>query len=57
VDDQKNNSPGGTTNGLVFVSRDPAAAGNGTDEAFDDIVVSLSPNLLFNRMVAAGKLP
>lgn len=57
VDDQKNNSPGGTTNGLVFVSRDPAAAGNSTDEAFDDIVVSLSPNLLFNRMVAAGKLP
>jgi prepilin-type N-terminal cleavage/methylation domain-containing protein len=27
------------------------------DPAFDDLVVWLSPNILFNRMVAAGKLP
>ena len=25
--------------------------------AFDDLVVWISPNVLFNRMVAAGKLP
>lgn len=41
----------------VFISRpqtnNPAAAGG----EFDDIVVWLSPNILFNRMVAAGKLP
>ena len=41
----------------IFISRpqtdNPAAAGG----EFDDIVVWLSPNILFNRMVAAGKLP
>jgi len=57
VDDQKNNSINGTANGLVFVSRDPASPANNTDEAFDDIVVAISPNILFNRMVSAGKLP
>lgn len=33
-----------------FVSKIP-------DPGFDDIVVWLSPNLLFNRMIAAGRLP
>jgi hypothetical protein len=45
------------TNGdVVFVSHDaaPATAANGE---FDDLVVWLSPNILFNRMVAAGRLP
>lgn len=41
----------------TFVSRpytdNPAAPGG----AFDDIVTWISPNILFNRMVAAGKLP
>lgn len=46
------------TNGdPTFVSRkytdNPAAAGG----AFDDIVVWITPNILFNRMIAAGKLP
>jgi len=39
-----------------FVSRpmtDPSAAAG----EFDDIVTWLSPNILFNRMVAAGRLP
>lgn len=40
----------------VFVSHDPAPAGAANGE-FDDIVVWLSPNLLFNRMIAAGRLP
>ncbi len=34
-----------------FVSKDQVQNG------FDDLVVWLSPNILFNRMVAAGKLP
>ncbi|MBS4096333.1 MAG: prepilin-type N-terminal cleavage/methylation domain-containing protein [Sulfuricella sp.] len=40
----------------VFVShpRAEAAAANGE---FDDIIVWLSPNTLYNRMVAAGRLP
>jgi prepilin-type N-terminal cleavage/methylation domain-containing protein len=33
-----------------FVSRDP-------DPNYDDIVIWLSPNILFNRMIAAGRLP
>lgn len=39
-----------------FVSRTITAPGAGLAE-FDDIVVWVSPNILFNRMVAAGKLP
>lgn len=43
---------------ILFVSRVPQAAGaTGPGGEFDDIVVWLSPNILFNRMVAAGKLP
>ncbi len=40
----------------VFVSHTPtpSTAANGE---FDDLVIWLSPNILFNRMVAAGKLP
>jgi hypothetical protein len=44
--------------GTTFVSRtyqDTGATGTGGE--FDDIVVWLSPNILFNRMVAAGQLP
>lgn len=33
-----------------FVSREP-------DPAYDDLIVWLSPNILFNRMIAAGRLP
>ena len=43
--------------GIAYVSRtitENAAAPGGQ---FDDIVVWLSPNILFNRMVAAQKLP
>lgn len=39
-----------------FVSRSPSATGAPMGE-FDDIVTWLSPNILFNRMVQAGKLP
>lgn len=44
--DEIDNSNGGTT----FVSHDFAPT-------FDDLVVWISPNILFNRMVAAGRLP
>ena len=33
-----------------FISRDPSAD-------FDDIVVWLSPNILYNRLISAGRLP
>jgi prepilin-type N-terminal cleavage/methylation domain-containing protein len=39
-----------TSNDRVFVSTTPSAT-------FDDIVVWLSPNILYNRMIAAGRLP
>lgn len=40
----------------VFVSHDPSpnSAANGE---FDDLVAWLSPNILYNRMIAAGRLP
>ena len=36
--------------GITFVSHTPTPT-------FDDLVVWISPNILYNRMVAAGKLP
>jgi prepilin-type N-terminal cleavage/methylation domain-containing protein len=53
VDEKANMNPAGTT----YVARgasDNAALPGG---AFDDLVVWVSPNILFNRMVAAGRLP
>lgn len=40
----------------VFVSHEPTATGSSNGE-FDDIVTWLSPNILYNRMIAAGRLP
>ncbi|MPN54999.1 hypothetical protein SDC9_202678 [bioreactor metagenome] len=40
----------------VFVSHDATPAGNAGGE-FDDLVVWLAAPVLFNRMVAAGRLP
>ncbi len=45
-----------TDNDISFVSRVQTAVGTTAGE-FDDIGVWLSKNVLFNRMVAAGKLP
>jgi len=39
-----------------FVSHDPTPVGAANGE-FDDIVIWLSPNILYNRMIAAGRLP
>lgn len=48
-----------STSSTVFFSRTPAPAGTNSAQGgeFDDMVVWISPNILFNRMVAAGKLP
>lgn len=40
----------------VFVSHEPSPRSAAGGE-FDDIVVWLSPNILYNRMLAAGRLP
>lgn len=41
--------------GTRFISRPPGQAGPGGE--FDDLLAWLSPNILFNRMVAAQRLP
>jgi prepilin-type N-terminal cleavage/methylation domain-containing protein len=40
----------------AFVSHTQTAAGS-DDGEFDDIVIWLSPNILYNKMIAAGRLP
>jgi len=49
-DEAENPNPNSPDNDRVFVSHD-------FTPTFDDLVVWISPNILFNRMVAAGKLP
>ena len=43
--------------GTTFFSSDHTGRTANNDEDFDDLVIWLSPNILINRMVAAGKLP
>jgi prepilin-type N-terminal cleavage/methylation domain-containing protein len=50
ADEAENPNPNSVDNDSVFVSHT-------TTPTFDDLVVWISPNILFNRMVAAGKLP
>ncbi|TFW14825.1 type II secretion system protein [Massilia arenosa] len=50
--DERTNAMGG----IAFVTRPPSDARAPGGE-FDDLVVWLSPNVLFSRMVAAGALP
>lgn len=40
----------------LFVSRPLGASGSAGGE-FDDVIVWLSPNILYNRMIVGGKLP
>ena len=53
IDERTNAAPAG----IAFVAR--AATGNTAAPGgeFDDLVVWISPNILFNRMVSAGALP
>ena len=53
-DEDTNAAP--AADGKTFVSRTPTGPDAVTGE-FDDIVTWISPNVLFNRMVAAGRLP
>jgi len=49
-DEQENPTANSTDNDTVYVSATPSPT-------FDDMVIWLSPNILVNRMVSAGKLP
>ena len=40
---------------VLFVSRDPSSVPTGGE--FDDIVTWVSPNILYNRLISAGRLP
>jgi prepilin-type N-terminal cleavage/methylation domain-containing protein len=54
ADEAENPNANHTDTNKLYVSHTPSAtAGN----EFDDIVIWISPNVLVNRMVAAGKLP
>jgi prepilin-type N-terminal cleavage/methylation domain-containing protein len=50
ADEAENPNPNSADNDRVFVSHLPTPT-------FDDLVVWVSPNILYNRMVAAGTLP
>jgi hypothetical protein len=56
LDEAANPNANSANNDRVFVSHvpTPSSAPNGE---FDDIVTWLSPNVLYNRMIAAGRLP
>lgn len=56
TDEAANPNINSSNNDRVFVSHAPTAS-SATNGEFDDIVIWLSPNILFNRMVEAGKLP
>lgn len=53
-DEQANSPPAA---GTVFVSKNLTENTAATGGEFDDLVAWVSPNILFNRMVAAGRLP
>ena len=57
TDESRNPNPNTSlTPDRIFVSHTPTSIGSPNGE-FDDIVIWISPNILVNRMVAAGKLP
>jgi hypothetical protein len=59
VDEDANNTSA-TSSGspaTTFISRTYTNNTSAIGGEFDDLVVWISPNILFNRMVAAGKLP
>ena len=56
IDENANPNPNSADNNQTFVSHDRAGANNPNGE-FDDIVIWLSPNIIYARMIAAGRLP
>jgi len=57
TDEGTNADVGVPVPGTIFVSKNITSNTGAPGGDFDDIVSWLSPNILFNRMVAAGKLP
>ncbi len=55
-DENANPNPNSADNNRTFVSHDRAGENHPNGE-FDDIVIWLSPNILYARMIAAGRLP
>lgn len=43
--------------GIAFVTRTPSESATAPGGEYDDLVLWVSPNILFNRMVSAGALP
>jgi prepilin-type N-terminal cleavage/methylation domain-containing protein len=43
--------------GTAYIARGPSDNGALPGGAYDDLVVWVSPNILFNRLIAAGRLP
>jgi hypothetical protein len=56
IDENANANPNSTDNNQTFVSHERAGENNPNGE-FDDIVIWLSPNILYAKMIAAGRLP
>lgn len=56
IDENANPNPNSADNNRTFVSHDRAGENHPNGE-FDDIVIWLSPNILYARMIAAGRLP
>ena len=56
LDEAANPNVNSSNNDRVYVSHTPTP-GLVANGEFDDIVIWLSPNILYNRMVVAGKLP
>jgi hypothetical protein len=56
TDEAQNPNPNSADTDRLFVSRSYRGEGTAAGE-FDDVLVWLSPHILYNRMVAAGKLP
>jgi hypothetical protein len=56
VDEAENPNLNSTNTDRLFVSHPPRPQGGAGGE-YDDIVIWLSPNILYSRMVAAGRLP
>jgi prepilin-type N-terminal cleavage/methylation domain-containing protein len=55
-DEAANPNPNSANNDRVFVSH-MSTASTAPNGEFDDIMTWLSPNILLNRMIAAGRLP
>jgi prepilin-type N-terminal cleavage/methylation domain-containing protein len=56
LDEAGNPNANSANNDRVFVNHVPTPS-SATNGEFDDIVTWLSPNVLYNRMIAAGRLP